>query len=192
MNPSESTSQANSADKNAPPADTSANPTAEVAVTLEEQLQQAIAERDANLERWQRTQAEFENYRKRSQKEQEQERLYRNLGLVREILPVLDNLQRAVQAAKGTRDVEQLLQGVQMVVQQFTDALARNSIVAIQATGQPFDPNLHEAIQQLPSADHPPMTVLQEVEQGYQLHDRVVRPTKVIVSMAPPGQTQPK
>ena len=156
---------------------------------LNQQLQQTISERDANLERWQRSLADFDNFRKRIQREQEQERQYRSLGVVRDLLPALDNLQRALQAAKGTRDLDhldQLLQGVQMVAQQFTDALGRHSVLPIQAEGQPFDPNLHEAIQQMPSADHPPMTVLQEVERGYMLHDRVVRPTKVIVSTSPP------
>jgi molecular chaperone GrpE len=153
---------------------------------MKQQLEQALAERDANLAHWQRSQAEFENYRKRSVKEQEQERLYRNLAMVRDFLPVLDNLQRAVGTAKAGSEPSPLLQGVQMVVQQFTDALARHSVVPIQAVGKPFDPNLHEAIQQFPSAEHPPMTVLQDVEQGYTLHDRIVRPSKVIVSMAPP------
>lgn len=149
------------------------------------QLSEAQASANDFRDRWLRTQAELENFRKRSQKELEAERQYRSMPVVRDILPALDGLQRALQVAKATKDVDQLLQGMQMVVQQFEDALARHSVVAIAAVGQPFDPNQHEAIQQAPSNDHPPMTVLHEVERGYQLFDRVVRPTKVIVSVKP-------
>ena len=142
-------------------------------------------ERDDFRERWLRSQAELENYRKRAQKELDQERQYRSLPVVRDVLPALDNLQRALQMAKTTKDADQLTKGVQMVVQQFEEALARHAVVPIDAVGKPFDPNLHEAIQQAPSKDHPAMTVLHDIEKGYQMYDRVVRPTKVIVSVAP-------
>ncbi|MES2788781.1 MAG: nucleotide exchange factor GrpE [Planctomycetota bacterium] len=149
------------------------------------QLATLQAERDDFRERWLRSQAELENYRKRAQKELETERQYRSLPVVRDVLPALDNLQRALQVAKSTKDADQLIQGVQMVAQQFEDALTRHAVVTIKAVGQPFDPNFHEAIQQAPSKDHPPMTVLHDVETGYQMYDRVIRPTKVIVSVAP-------
>src|SRR5690606_20743417 len=100
--------------------------------------------------------------------------------------PGLDNLQRALQAAKTTRDLDQLVQGVQMVAQQLDDALARHNVTPIASHGEPFDPNVHEAIQQSPSNEHPALTVLHEVERGYKLRDRVVRPSKVIVSSGPP------
>ncbi|HVW00293.1 MAG TPA: nucleotide exchange factor GrpE [Planctomycetaceae bacterium] len=153
--------------------------------SLEAQLKAVTAERDQNRENWLRSVADFENYRKRAQKEAETEQQYRVLPIARDLLPVLDNLQRALQAAKGSRDIDQLLQGVGMVAQQFEDILGRHQIKPIEAVGQPFDPNLHEAIQQAPSAEHPAMTVLHDVERGYRLHDRVVRPTKVIVSTKP-------
>lgn len=149
------------------------------------QLATVQAERDDFRERWLRAQAELENYRKRSQKELEQERQYRSLPVARDVLPALDNLQRALQVAKTSKDVDQLLQGVQMVATQLQEALTRHAVVPIEAVGKPFDPNLHEAIQQAPSKDHPPMTILHEVERGYQMYDRVVRPSKVIVSVAP-------
>lgn len=143
------------------------------------------AERDELRERLLRSQAELENFRKRSQKELDQERQYRSLPVVRDVLPALDNMQRALQVAKTSKDVDQLLQGLQMVATQLQEALTRHAVVPIEAVGKPFDPNLHEAIQQAPSKDHPPMTVLHEVERGYQMYERVVRPTKVIVSVAP-------
>ena len=155
--------------------------------SLDAQLQRARDERDELQERWQRSVADFDNFRKRMQKESDQERVYQVLGLARDLLPGIDSLHRTLQVAQTTRDVDQLLQGVQMVTKQLDEGLARHQVVPIASSGQPFDPNLHEAIQQMPSADHPPMTVLAEVERGYKLRDRVVRPSKVIVSSAPAG-----
>jgi molecular chaperone GrpE len=153
---------------------------------LAQRVQQAENEREEFRDRWMRSQAEFENFRKRLQKDLDQERQYRVLGIVRDLLPVLDNLNRAIQASKSGGDVNQLVQGVQMVAQQFEDVLGRHSVVPIEAAGKPFDPNLHEAVSQVSTSEHPHLTVLNEVERGYQLHDRVVRPTKVVVSSAPP------
>ena len=129
-----------------------------------------------------RAQADLDNYRKRSQKEAEENRLYRSLPVVRDLLPVLDNLQRAVAAAANGGEAAELVEGVKLVQKQFEDVLAAHSVQPIDAVGQPFDPNLHAAVQQVPSPDHPPMTVLQELQRGYRLHDRVVRPSQVIVS----------
>lgn len=149
---------------------------------LEDPLQAAIAESGAYQDKWLRTQAEFDTYRRRVQKEREEERRFAPLAVVRELLPVLDNLQRAVEAADKAESVSDLKAGVGMVLQQSLDVLKKLQVMPIEAIGQPFDPNLHEAISQMPSADHPPMTVLHEVERGYTLHDRVIRPSKVIVS----------
>jgi molecular chaperone GrpE len=116
----------------------------------------------------------------------EQSRQYQALPLARDLLPVLDNLRRALGAAEAAGNAAELVEGVNMVVKQFEDVLARHLVVPIEAVGQPFDAHLHEAVQQVPSPDHPPMTVVAEVERGYLLHDRVVRPAKVIVSSGPP------
>jgi molecular chaperone GrpE len=156
-------------------------------LSLQDQLDAARGERDANYDRFLRAQAELENYRKRVSREAEENSRYEWLPVARELLPALDNLRRAIAAGETTNNTEELLRGVQMVAAQIEEALARHSIVPIEAVGQPFDPNMHEAVQQIPSAEHPPMTVLQDVERGYKLHDRVVRPTKVIVSAAPQG-----
>jgi len=153
--------------------------------TGESELEQAIADRDKYLDSWHRSVAEMENVRKRMLREIDQERQYRSLPIVRDLLPVIDNLTRAVQAAEKAQDVEQLVQGIKMVLQQFDETLARHSITPIPTVGEPFDPNLHEAVLQQPNADQPPMTVLMEVEKGFKMHDRVVRPSKVIVSSAP-------
>jgi len=152
---------------------------------LEDRVHALRAERDAFYDQRLRAQAELENFRKRAGKENEQTRLYGQLPVVRDLLPGLDNLRRTLAAAEESHNVDQLIEGVRMVLKQFEDMLTRHAVVPIEAVGQPFDPNRHEAVQQLPSADHPPMTVLQELERGYMLHDRVVRPGKVIVSSSP-------
>jgi molecular chaperone GrpE len=151
-----------------------------------DELAMAIAERDDLRDKLLRAHAELENYRKRVQREREEDRRYAAGPLARDLLPVFDNLQRAIAAAGKGGSVEDLRQGVEMVVQQAREVLAKHDIQAIAAAGEPLDPNRHEAITQIPSAEHPPLTVLQEVETGFMLHDRVLRPTKVIVASAPP------
>ncbi len=148
-------------------------------------LAELAAARDAANDRALRSQAELENYRKRVQRERDEERRYAAIPLVQDLLPGLDNLQRALDAARHTDDLSAMLQGVEMVAAQIDEILSRHGAKPIVAVGEPFDPNLHEAIQQMPSAELPPMTVIDEVERGYTLNDRVVRPSKVIVSVAP-------
>ena len=114
-------------------------------------------------------------------------RQYQSLPVVRDLLPVLDNLDRAVEAAESESDAANLVQGVQLVVKQLQDVLGGHAVQPIETENQTFDPNLHEALQQIPSPTHPPMTIVQEVERGYVLHDRVLRPAKVIVSSGPPA-----
>jgi len=148
-------------------------------------IQQLTTERDELRDLLLRTRAEMENMRKRMNRERDEERRYAALPVVRELLPVLDNLQRAVNAGQQDQNGAALLQGVQMVASQYEEALSRVGVKVIAALGQPFDPNVHEALQQVPTADYPPMTVLQELEKGFQIHDRVIRPSKVIVSSTP-------
>jgi molecular chaperone GrpE len=134
-----------------------------------------------------RSQAELENFRRRSQREAGESRKYQSLAIVRDLLPSLDNLQRAIQAAEQSGDIANLLEGIRMVSQHLADTLKRHAAELIAAEGKVFDPNLHEALSQVPTPDHPPMTVIQVVEDGYKMHDRVVRPAKVIVSCAAPN-----
>ncbi len=142
--------------------------------------------RIADLEdRLLREQAEMENFRRRSSRDAMEAMKYQALPVVRDLLPVLDNLDRAIQAAEQTGDVARLLEGIRMVATQLKDTLRAHAAEPIEAEGQPFDPNLHEAVSQVATADCPPMTVVQVVETGYRMHDRVVRPAKVIVSCAP-------
>ncbi len=134
-----------------------------------------------------RMQADTENFRRRVQREQDDARKFESMRIVRDMLPGMDGLNRAISSAEQTGDMQTLLNGIKMVAQQFRDILKAHAAEPIDALGKPFDPNLHEALTQIPSADHEPMTVLQVVEMGYRLHDRVVRPARVIVSCAPPA-----
>lgn len=160
-------------------------PSDQTAPTVEEQLKSLQDENAALNEKRLLAVADMENYRKRMQKELEQERLYRSLPLARDLLAGLDNLRRTLDAAKTATDPAQLAQGVQMVLKQFEDVFADHGIKPIESVGKPFDPNLHQAVQQVPTTEHPPMTVVTEFGKGYVLNDRVVRPSTVVVAVAP-------
>ena len=130
-----------------------------------------------------RSRAEMENYRKRMQRDADQQLKFANVPIVRDLLDVIDNLNRAIEAARGDEtNTKALIDGVQMVSQQFNDTLAKHACKPIQAVGTTFDPNIHQAIAQMPSQDVPAGTVAMEVAVGYMLHDRVIRPAQVIVS----------
>jgi len=148
-----------------------------------ESLREQISELQ---DRMLRSQAELDNFRRRSAREIEEVRKYQSLPVVRDLLPVMDNLGRAVQSAEQTGDVTSLLEGIRMVAEQLGDTLKSHSAEAVSPAGESFDPNFHEALSQVPTSEHPPMTVLQVIETGYRIHDRIVRPAKVIVSCAPP------
>jgi molecular chaperone GrpE len=147
----------------------------------------ATAERDRDQFRAlvQQTRADFENYQKRVQRDMAQERRYAQQPLAFDLLASLDNLERATAAAKQAGETGPLVQGVAMVQAQLLDVLRRHGIDRIEALGKPFDPNLHQAVMQQPAADVPPNTVVQVLEQGYTIHDRVLRPARVAVSRAP-------
>jgi molecular chaperone GrpE len=155
-----------------------AEKTADELSALRTQLQEA---QDRTL----RAQAELENVRKRAQREIVEERRYAATPLIRDLLVVADNVDRAIEAAEQTEQNGGLLEGFRMVADQLHHALEKHGCQKIAADGEPFDPHLHEAICQQPSAEHEPGTVMQVTLNGYQLHDRVVRPAQVIVSAAP-------
>ena len=130
-------------------------------------------------------QAEFENFRKRMRREMEEDSRYAALPLISELLPVIDNLERATQAAEQTGNAGPLLDGVHMVISQFDAALAKSGCQKIEALGQEFDPHVHMALRQEPSPEHPAGHVCRVLQSGYKLHDRVIRPAQVFVSTGP-------
>jgi molecular chaperone GrpE len=132
-----------------------------------------------------RLQAEMQNLRNRTSREIADERRYAALPVLRDLLPVLDNINRAIEAAEKAGEVENLLEGFRLVRQQLLTTLTNHGAEPIEALGQPFDPNYHQAILHQPSNDAPANTVTMVTQQGYKLHDRVVRPAQVIVSSGP-------
>lgn len=135
-----------------------------------------------------RARAELENFRKRMQRDAEQQLKYANVPLVRDLVEVVDNLKRATEAAQqDSASASALRDGVDMVVQQLISVLGKYGCQPIESVGCEFDPNVHEAIAQMPSQEHAAGVVAQEVAVGYRLHDRVVRPSNVIVSTGPAG-----
>lgn len=132
-----------------------------------------------------RSQAELDNFRKRSRREADEAERYREFGLLRDLLPVLDNVQRAIEAAEKTAEAGSLLAGFRMTAQQIEKLLGDHGCTPIEADGKPFDPEVHEAILHQPVAGVPEGQVVGAVSRGYRLHDRVVRPAQVIVAKRP-------
>jgi molecular chaperone GrpE len=136
-----------------------------------------------------RTLADFQNYRRRQQDEMERGRLRLLESLMEELLPILDNFERALQAAEATRELDPLLEGVRLTERQIKALLARYDIHPIVAVGQPFDPNLHEAIQRIETDEYEDGIIIDEVERGYRIGERVLRPSRVIVARRPEPPT---
>ena len=137
--------------------------------------------RDENL----RLVAELRNVTQRAQREKQEALRYAEADFARELLIVLDDLERTQESAKNASDVQAVAEGVRIVYEHFLKLLRGRHIEPIDAVGKPFDPNWHEAVMQLPCAEHPAGTVAQEVARGYQMRQRVIRPAKVIVSGGP-------
>ncbi|UJR82394.1 nucleotide exchange factor GrpE [Sandaracinus amylolyticus] len=142
-------------------------------------------ERDRLKEQLLRTAADYDNFRKRTKKELEDAERRGREDAVREMLPVFDNLERAVQAAGAASDVAAIVDGIKMVLKLFEDQTQRIGITRVPTVGQRFDPSVHDAIQQTETDEHPPGTVIAEVVPGYKLGDRLVRPAMVVVARKP-------
>lgn len=157
-------------------------PLEEKVLTLQAELEQSKKQAEEYYAHLQRLQAEFDNYRKRTQKEKEDFVKYASERVVEALLPVLDNFERAVQASKANQDFNSFAQGVEMIFKQMQTTLAKEGLTAIEAVGQPFDPNLHEAVLQVDSEEYPENTVVEELQKGYYLKEKVIRPSMVKVS----------
>jgi molecular chaperone GrpE len=147
-----------------------------------------VAELSAELEgtkdRYLRLHADFENFRRRASRERLEAEQYGHQNLVKDLLTAVDNLDRAIDHARRRdgADLDGLLQGVELVRRELVAALVKHGVTAIEATGRPFDPALHEAMAQAPDASVAPNTVIEELQRGYVLRDRLLRPARVIVS----------
>lgn len=150
-----------------------------------EETTDVAAKLAAEKDRVLRLQAEMENLRSRTAREINDERRYAPLPVLRDLLPVVDNIDRAIQAAEKSQEAATLLEGFKLVRQQLLTVLEQHNCRPIEAVGEPFDPQYHEAILQQPSEEQPANHVLMETQTGYQLHDRVVRASQVIISTGP-------
>ena len=160
-------------------------PGSEAGPTADE-LAQAIRQRDEYQDKLVRAQADFVNYQKRAKAQADADRVYLIKPLALDILDALDNFDRAIETARAG-GAQAIAEGLLMVEKQFVAALHKHGVETIPALGQTFDPNFHEAIMQQPDAHHPEGTVVAEFAKGYKLGDRVIRPSKVAVSIHPAG-----
>ncbi len=149
-----------------------------------DELAKVTRQRDEYLDQLQRSRAEFANYQQRTKAQALADRPYQIKGLALDVLNALDNFDRAIDSARAG-GATGIAEGLLMVEKQFLAALAKHGVEPIAALGQAFDPNFHEAIMQQPHADQPEGTVVAELAKGYKLADRVLRPTKVAVSILP-------
>lgn len=163
--------------------------TAEELLLSPDEIAKLIKEKEEHYERLLRTQADFDNYRKRVQKEQASLLRYGAENALIEILPVVDNIERAVSAARTQeKSTSQLHEGVELILSQFLDVLKKLGVTPIETVGHPFDPNKHDALLRVHAPDAPDGTVVEEVRKGYCLHDKVLRPAQVTVGTTEPVQ----
>jgi molecular chaperone GrpE len=134
-----------------------------------------------------RTAADYDNFRKRTRRELEDAQRRGRESVIKDLLPVFDNLERAALHADGAQDVKAVADGLRIVLKQFNDTLDRMGVKRVPTVGSAFDPNVHEAIQHLESHEHPAGVVLNEVQPGYSMGDRLVRAALVVVSKGPPA-----
>lgn len=156
------------------------------AESSEDPVEKALAEERAKYEemkdRFLRSQADFDNYRKRMQKEREEMAKYASRSLLEKLLPAIDNLERAIDSSKQSESFEMLAQGVEMVYRQIMDALREEGAVPLETVGKPFDPHFHQAVMQEESDQYESGIVIEEFQKGYMLKDKLIRPAMVKVS----------
>ncbi len=157
------------------------NPSA-VAESLGTELQRLRAERDSLLDRLARTQAEFENARRRAGKEQQEFRDYAAVDVIKSLLPVIDSFERALRAKSDATDFRG---GIELIYKQLQDSLAKLGVRPVPAVGEPFDPHYHEAIEMVETTDAADHEVLEELQRGYKFKDRLLRPAMVKVAKNP-------
>lgn len=155
------------------------------------QLMTIMAERDDYKDRYMRLAAEFENYKKRSERERADFLRRANENIIKELLPVLDNLERAIEHGRAPGAQEALLEGVDMIAQELKKLLTRHGLADVVALGQPFNPELHQAVMQQDDDTVPENTVINEMQKGYVFHDRLLRPSMVVVSKRPAPEKGP-
>lgn len=150
---------------------------------LAQKLKSKEQEAQENYDRLLRVSAEFENYKKRASREMDEFRKYSNQSLIKEMLSVVDNLELAMNSTDGQKTIDKgLLDGLEMTHKEILKVFEKFKVKPISAKGQPFDPKFHEAVMQEETADFPENTVINELQKGYLIHDRLLRPSMVVVA----------
>ena len=162
-----------------------AQPAPENAAPVEDDGENLQADLDRFRDLALRSQADFENYKKRAAREKEEGIRYANSALLEKLLPILDNFELGLSAARGEGEKSPIFSGMSMILKQLNDFLIEAGVQPIEAEGQQFDPHLHEAIAREPSDNAPEGTVLRQTRRGYRLKDRLLRPSSVVVSSGP-------
>ena len=179
--------------KDSPPADKSAarstTPPSETPQSATEEGDDDSEGLQVDLDRFRdlalRSQADFENYKKRSAREKEEAIKYANSSLLEKLVAIVDNFELGLEAARAEGEKSPVFSGMSMVLKQLMDFLTDNGLQPIDATGQKFDPNLHEAIAHEPSDEFPEGVVVRQTRRGYRMKDRLLRPSSVVVSRGP-------
>ena len=169
-------------DESSASSDTAARRQAPPSSQAEGEVEKIKAERDSLLDRLARLQAEFENARKRSAKEQQDFREYAVMDTIKSLLPILDSFERALQTGA---EASEFRSGVELIYKQLQDVLVKHGLRPIPAKGEPFDPHLHQAIEMVDTTDAEDHHVLEELQRGYKLKDRLLRPSMVKVARNP-------
>jgi len=156
--------------------------TGDIIKEMEAKIEVAAQEAKDNHDRLLRVSADFENYKKRSAREMEVLRKFANESLVKEMLPVVDNLERAIDSSNNNGAKNSIVEGVDMTLMEILKILEKFGVKPIESLGETFDPSFHEAVMQQESEDHAENTVLQEFQKGYMINDRLLRPAMVVVS----------
>ena len=154
-------------------------------LTPEERIEKAETEAKEAYDRFLRASAELENYKKRTQKEMAEFRKYANASLVKELLGVVDNLERAIESSNGSNEDGQLSEGLDLTLKELLKIFKTFHASPIESLGKPFDPCYHQAMMQQETTDQPENIVLDELQKGYMIHDRLLRPAMVVVSTSP-------
>ncbi|WP_411347560.1 nucleotide exchange factor GrpE [Paenibacillus sp. WLX2291] len=146
------------------------------------ELERVQAQADDQTQRLLRAQADFDNFRRRTQKEKEDLAKYASAGLITELIPVIDNFERAMATKPDSPELESFSKGVDMIFRQLSDVLKNTGLTPMESVGQPFNPEFHQAVMQVESDEHEEGTVVEELQKGYILKDKVIRPAMVKVS----------
>jgi molecular chaperone GrpE len=158
--------------------------------SIEERLAQKEREAQENYDKWLRALAELENYKKRQEREKAELHKFAHESLIRNLLPVLDNIDRAIEHGKVNHVPASFIEGLELARKSFWEVLQKNGVEAINAVGEKFDPNFHEAIMQQEDPEREENSIISEAQKGYKLYDRLLRPSMVVVAKKCTGEEE--